>query len=62
MLSALRCIVSRYDSDDAAARLLYDWRLLAVSVDHLLFWVFVVATLSSTLVTLVLIPLTRCLT
>ena len=61
MLSALRRIMSRYDDDDAAAQLLYDWRQLAVSVDQLLFWVFVVATVSSTLVTLVVIPLTRCL-
>lgn len=53
--------MSRYDDDDAAAQLLYDWRQLAVSVDQLLFWVFVVATVSSTLVTLVVIPLTRCL-
>jgi len=59
MLSALRRIISRYDSDDAAAQLLYEWRRLAVVVDKLLFWVFLVATVGSTLLTLVVIPLAR---
>jgi len=59
MLVALRRIVSRYETDDAAAQLLHDWRLLAVVVDQILFWVFLVATVSSTLLTLVVIPLAR---
>ena len=59
MLSALRRIVSRYDSDDAAAQLLYEWRRLAVVVDKILFWIFLVATVGSTLLILVVIPLAR---
>ena len=59
MLAALRRIVSRYDSEDADAQLLHDWRCLAVVVDHILFWVFLFATVSSTLLTLVVIPLAR---
>jgi len=59
MLTALRRIISRYDSDDVAAQLLDEWRRLAVVVDKILFWVFLVATVGSTLVTLVVIPLAR---
>jgi len=59
MLTALRRIISRYDSDDADTQLLYEWRRLAVVVDKILFWIFLVATVGSTLLTLVVIPVAR---
>lgn len=59
MLSALRRITARYDSDDAAAQVVYEWRRLAAVVDKIFFWVFLVATVGSTLLTLVVIPLAR---
>jgi len=59
MLTALRRIMARYDSDDAEAQLLHEWRRLAVVVDQILFWVFLVATVSSTVLILVVIPVAR---
>jgi len=59
MLAALRRIIARYDSDDAETQLLYEWRRLAVVVDQMLFWVFLIATVGSTVLILVVIPLAR---
>ena len=59
MLTALRRIVARYDSDDSAEHLLNEWRRLAVVVDRILFWIFLVATVGSTVLILVVIPLAR---
>jgi len=59
MLAALRRIITRYDVQDATAQLLHEWRRLAVVVDRFLFWIFVVATVSSTLLILVVIPVAR---
>jgi len=59
MLAALRRIIARYDSDDAAAQLLHEWRRLAVIVDQIFFWIFLIATVSSTVLILVVIPFAR---
>ena len=59
MLTALRRIISRYDSEDSAAQLLDEWRRLAVVVDKIFFWIFLVATVGSTLITLVVVPFAR---
>jgi nicotinic acetylcholine receptor, invertebrate len=52
-------LLRRYDRDDAVALVTHEWRRLAVIVDKILFWIFLVGTLASTIVILVLIPLTR---
>jgi len=39
--------------------LLHEWRRLALVVDHMLFYTFLVATVTSTLLILVVIPLAR---
>jgi len=59
MVSALRRITARYDSDDAENQLLHEWRRLAAGVDRILFWVFLVATVGSTVLILVVIPVAR---
>ena len=59
VLNALRTIVNRYEREDKYGAVMYEWRQIAVSVDRILFWIFLVGTLSSTIIVLVIIPLTK---
>ncbi len=59
ILSALKKIIDRYERDDHDEALMYEWQQVAVAVDRILFWVFFTATLSSTVIVLIIAPLTK---
>lgn len=59
ILKALQKVVERYEVDDNEGTIVYEWRQMAVAVDRILFWVFLVGTLSSTVVILGIVPLTN---
>ncbi len=59
IVEALEKIVTRYQQDDKEDIFLYEWRRVAAGVDKIFFWVFLVGTLVSTLIVLVIAPVTR---
>lgn len=59
ILRALQKVVERYELDDREEATVYEWRQMAVAVDRVLFWVFMVGTLSSTVLILGIVPLTK---
>jgi len=56
VLRALQRIVEKYEREDTDGVVIYEWRQIAISVDNILFSVFLVATLVSTVVVLVIVP------
>lgn len=59
ILSVLRSIIRRYEQEDHQDLVIQEWRQVAVCVDRILFWVFFFGTLGSTLIVLVIAPITR---
>lgn len=59
ILRALQKVVERYELDDNEGAVMYEWRQMAVAVDRILFWVFLVGTLASTFIILGIVPLTK---
>lgn len=59
ILRALQKVVERYELDDNEGAVIYEWRQMAVAVDRILFWVFLVGTLASTFIILGIVPLTK---
>ena len=59
MLKILRYLVWRQQLEDAHNKMVHEWRLLALAIDKVLFWVFLVITVISSLSFLVIIPIQR---
>lgn len=59
MLKILRYLIWRQDLEDQHNRIVHEWRLLALAIDKILFWVFLVITVISSLSFLVIIPIQR---
>ena len=59
ILHALKKIIERYEKDDNTEAIIYEWRLVALGVDRILFWIFLVGTLSSTIIVLIVAPITQ---
>ena len=59
ILTALRKIIQRYERDDTEDAILYEWRQVANGVDRILFWIFTVGTLGSTIIVLIVAPMTK---
>lgn len=59
MLKILRYLIWRQDLEDQHNRIVHEWRLLALAIDKVLFWVFLVITVISSLSFLVIIPIQR---
>ena len=59
IMSALKKIIDRYEKDDTAEALIYEWRQVAVGVDRILFWIFLAGTLLSTIAVLIVAPMTN---
>ena len=59
ILNALKRILKRYERDDDEDELIHEWRLVALGVDRILFWVFVFGTLSSTTIVLIVAPIMK---
>ena len=62
ILSALKKIIERYERDDNQEAVMYEWRQVAVAVDRILFWIFLLATMSSTIIVLIVAPITKFIT
>ena len=61
ILNALKKIIERYERDDSEEEMIYEWRQVALAVDRILFWIFLVGTLSSTIMILIVAPITKVL-
>ena len=59
ILNALRKIIERYERDDSEEEMMYEWRQVALAVDRILFWIFFIGTLSSTILILIVAPITK---
>ena len=59
ILNALKKIIERYERDDSEEEVMHEWRQVALAVDRVLFWIFLFGTLASTLVVLVVAPITK---
>ena len=59
ILVALKKIIDRYQKDDQEEAMVYEWRLVAQSVDRVLFWIFLVGNLTGTVILLIIAPLTK---
>lgn len=53
---ALRQLLRRQEADDSTGRALSEWRQVAVMADRILFWFFLVITMVSSLLFLVVLP------
>ncbi len=61
ILEALKSVIGKYEREDLYEEVLYEWRRLAAIVDRFLFWVFLLGTIASTLLILVVAPATKML-
>lgn len=59
ILRALNKIVERYEREDSEEQVMHEWRQLAVIMDKILFWIFLLGTLSSTVIVLILAPIIK---
>ncbi|KAK2156056.1 hypothetical protein LSH36_223g04042 [Paralvinella palmiformis] len=59
ILEALKTVIRRYERDDIQEFIVHEWRQVAVGVDRILFWIFLVGTVTSTIMILVVSPLTK---
>ena len=59
ILEALKTVLERYEREDTSGAIVFEWRQVAIHVDRILFWVFLVGTLTSTIVLLVILPLVK---
>ena len=59
ILNALKKVIQRNELDDCHEHIIYEWRQVAVGVDRILFWIFFVGTVSSTVIVLIIAPLTK---
>ncbi len=59
ILNALQKILVRYERDDSVEEMIYEWRQVALAVDRILFWIFLVGTTGSTVLVLIVAPITK---
>ena len=55
----LKILVSKHDGEDEFQDIINEWRLIAHIMDRFLFWIFLVGSFLSSLVILVLLPMTK---
>lgn len=59
IIRALKVLLSRQEREDAEKKRLNEWRVIAIAVDRILFWVFFLVTTVSSLVFLVILPVVK---
>ncbi|XP_015790530.1 acetylcholine receptor subunit alpha-type acr-16 [Tetranychus urticae] len=59
IVKILKYLLWRQELEDHHNRVVHEWRLLALAIDKILFWVFLAITLTSSLSFLVIIPIQR---
>ncbi|XP_042221623.1 uncharacterized protein LOC121866092 [Homarus americanus] len=59
IIRALKILLSRQEREDAEKKRLNEWRVIAIAVDRILFWIFFIVTTVSSVVFLVILPLVK---
>lgn len=59
IIRALKVLLSRQEREDAEKKRLNEWRVIAIAVDRILFWIFFLVTTVSSLVFLVILPVVK---
>lgn len=59
IIRALKILLSRQEREDAEKKRLNEWRVIAIAVDRILFWVFFIVTTVSSVVFLVILPVVK---
>ncbi|KAL3867163.1 hypothetical protein ACJMK2_044385 [Sinanodonta woodiana] len=59
ILHSLKKILEKHEKEDRDYEVIQEWRRVAQVVDRILFWIFFIGTLTSTLAVLVIAPATR---
>lgn len=59
ILQSLRSVIDKHEREDHDYEIIQDWRRVAQVVDRILFWVFFLGTLISTIIVLVICPTFR---
>ncbi|XP_069172204.1 neuronal acetylcholine receptor subunit alpha-10-like isoform X2 [Procambarus clarkii] len=59
IIRALKILLSRHEREDAEKKRLNEWRVIAIAVDRILFWIFFIVTTVSSVVFLVILPLVK---
>ena len=59
MLRILRFMIRKQEADDRQAQRVMEWRLLALAIDKILFWIFLIVTFISSFIFLLYIPIRR---
>lgn len=57
ILWTLRHLISKQEQEESHSRIIHEWRLIAQMIDAVLFWFFLVGTVTSSLTLLVILPL-----
>ena len=59
MLRILRFMIRKQESDEIQSQSVKEWRLLALAIDKILFWIFLLVTFASSFIFLLYIPIRR---
>lgn len=59
IIRALRILLSRQEREEAEKKRLNEWRVIAIAVDRILFWIFFLITTVSSVVFLVILPVVK---
>lgn len=55
----LRHLLQRQDFEDNCNRRIHEWRILSVLIDKVLFWIFMLTTVATSVIFLLIIPIQR---
>lgn len=59
IMQMLRYLMLRQETEDDCTRRIHEWRQLSMFIDKILFWIFTVVTLGTSLLFLLIIPFSR---
>lgn len=59
IIRALKILISRQEREEAEKKRLNEWRVIAIAVDRILFWIFFLVTTVSSVVFLVILPVVK---
>ncbi|XP_068215647.1 neuronal acetylcholine receptor subunit alpha-10-like [Palaemon carinicauda] len=59
IMRTLKTLLSRHEREDADKKRLNEWRVIAITVDRILFWIFFIVTTVSSVVFLVILPVVK---
>mgnify|MGYP002714309361 CR=1 FL=1 len=59
MIQMVRYLMYRQEVDDNIGRRIHEWRLLSMYIDKILFWIFTITTVVTSIIFLLIIPVKR---